>query len=90
MASPIVLDDALSDRIEHLAQQRRIPASSLVSEALSQYIAREDARLSFVAEAEASWSQFRLTGRHLTGEEVADWLGTWGSPDEKPAPACHE
>ena len=90
MASPIVLDDKLSDRIEHLAQRRQRPASSLVIEALSQYIAREEAGDSFVAEAEASWSEYLQTGRHLTGDEVATWLRTWGKPDEKPAPACHK
>ena len=90
MTSPIVLDDALNDQIERLARQKRRPASSLVSEALAQYVAREEARASFVMEAEASWSDYRRTGRHLTGQETMTWLETWGTPDEKPTPSCHE
>ena len=26
-------------------------------------------------------------GRWIAHEEVAEWLKTWGTPDEKPAPA---
>lgn len=26
-------------------------------------------------------------GRVISHEEVAEWLKTWGTPDEKPAPA---
>jgi hypothetical protein len=48
-------------------------------EAIEQYVAREEARESFKQEAYASWSAYQETGRHLTGDEVRDWLGRWGS-----------
>ena len=51
---------------------------------------REEAHQSFTREALASWTAFKETGRHLTLEEVGDWLETWGTADEKPVPECHE
>jgi predicted transcriptional regulator len=59
-------------------------------EAIEQYVAREEARESFKQEAYASWSAYQETGRHLTGDEVRDWLGRWGSEDETELPDCHE
>ena len=29
------------------------------------------------------------TGLHLTGEEMADWLNSWGTADEGECPPCH-
>jgi predicted transcriptional regulator len=46
---------------------------------------RED----FRQEALASWTEYLRTGRHLTGEEVLDWLRAWGSEEEKPIPESH-
>ena len=56
--------------------------------AIQQYIERNEARASFRAEALESWKAFRETGLHLKGDEVRDWLGTWGS-DETNVPDCH-
>ena len=40
-----------------------------------------DERASLEGEADAD------AGRVVPHEEVAAWLSTWGTPDEKPAPA---
>lgn len=41
-----------------------------------------EAKERFKAEALASWSSYKETGMHLTGEEVQDWLSTWGTDRE--------
>ncbi|MCP4284051.1 MAG: CopG family transcriptional regulator, partial [Gammaproteobacteria bacterium] len=33
---------------------------------------------------------YQETGRHLTGQEVRDWLKTWGTDKEIQIPECHE
>lgn len=38
----------------------------------------------FKAEALASWSSYKETGMHLTGDEVIAWLNTWGRDKEAP------
>lgn len=40
-------------------------------------------------EALAAWTHYQVTGLHLTGKEVQDWLVTWGTPDEYKIPQCH-
>jgi predicted transcriptional regulator len=57
-------------------------------EAIEQYVAREESRERFKAEAEASWAAYQETGRHLTGVEVRAWLRTWGESDEADMSAC--
>ncbi len=45
---------------------------------------------SFKAEALASWTAYRETGRHLTGAETAAWLDSWGSDAQAERPECHD
>ncbi len=90
MATSIKIDDELKGRIQSLAQQRQRSAHWIMREALTQYVVREEARESFKQEALASWSAYQETGEHLTGEEVRNWLGTWGTEAEKELPKCHD
>ena len=55
--------------------------SALEKSVLDDLTDEEDARR--LAEAEADI----VAGRVVPHEEVAAWLDTWGTPDEKPAPA---
>ena len=90
MATSIKIDDELKERVQRLAGLRRRSANWIMREAIAQYVAREEARESFIREALASWTAYRETGRHLTGEEVLTWLNTWGSATETALPECHE
>lgn len=90
MATSLKIDDALKSRVQSLASQRRRSAHWIMLEAIHQYVEREEARESFAQEALASWAAYRETGRHLTGQEVRDWLSTWGTDDETASPECHE
>lgn len=51
---------------------------------------REEARESFKQEALASWSAYQETEKHLTGQEVRKWLGTWYTDKDAKIPPCHE
>lgn len=89
MAVSVKLDDDLRSRIQSLAESKQRSAHWIMREAIKDYVSREEARQSFIAEAEASWREFEETGLHLTGEEVSAWMATWGTEDETDPPECH-
>lgn len=90
MATSLKIDDRLKSRVQQLASQRRRSPHWIMLEAIEQYVEREEARESFKQEALASWAAYQETGHHLTGQEVRDWLNSWGTEDEEAAPECHE
>ena len=90
MATSVKLDDDLKSRIQHLADMRQRSAHWIMREAIREYVDREEARESFKQEAMTSWTAYQETGQHLTGQEVRDWLKTWGTDKETDIPQCHE
>ena len=90
MATSVKLDDDLKNRIQHLADLRQRSADWIMCKAIRDYVEREEAQEDFKQEALASWTAYQETGRHLTGQEVRDWLKTWGTDNEKDIPECHE
>ena len=90
MATSVKLDDDLKNRIQHLANLRHRSAHWIMCEAIRDYVEREEAKEGFKQEALASWKAYQETGRHLTAQEVRDWLKTWGTDNEKDIPECHE
>ena len=90
MAMSVKLDDNLKKRLQQLAAtSRRLPLW-IIREAVEQYVQREEARVSFLEETQASWEEYQTPGQHLTGDEVRKWLATWGTEAETEIPACHE
>lgn len=90
MATSLKIDDALKNRVQHLASRRRRSAHWIMLEAIQQYVEREEARERFRQEALASWTAYQETGRHLSGQEARAWLSTWGTDEESTVPECHE
>ena len=90
MATSLKIDDGLKSRVQQLANQRQRSAHWIMLEAIEQYVDREEARESFKQEALTSWTTYKETGLHLTGQEVQSWLNTWGTEDEKALPECHK
>lgn len=90
MARSIKIDNDLKFRIQHLAELRHRSAHWIMREAIRDYVEREESRESFKQEALASWQAYQETGKHLTGQEVGDWLNTWGTDTDHEAPECHE
>lgn len=90
MAVSVKIDDATKARIQSLADRKQRSAHWIMREAIEEYVARGEARESFLQEAIDSWREFQETGKHLSGGEVRSWLSKWGTPDEESAPACHD
>lgn len=90
MATSLKINDALKDRVKKLADERRRSPHWIMLEAIQQYVEHAEARERFQQEALASWTAYKQTGRHLSGEEVRDWLGTWGTDEETAVPECHK
>ena len=90
MATSVKLDDDMKSRIQHLADVRNRSAHWIMREAIRDYVEREEAKEDFKQEALASWTAYKETGRHLTGQEVRNWLNTWGTDEEGEIPSCHE
>ncbi|MCZ6804035.1 MAG: CopG family ribbon-helix-helix protein [Proteobacteria bacterium] len=90
MATSVKLDDDLKSRIQHLADMRHRSAHWIMCEAIRDYVEREEARENFKQEALASWTAYQETGQHLTGQEVRDWLNTWGTDKETKIPQCRK
>ena len=80
----------MKSRIQRLADIRHRSAHWIMQEAIRDYIEREETRESFKQEALASWTAYQETGKHLTGQEVNDWLSAWGTGKEDEIPQCHE
>ncbi len=90
MATSVKLDDDLKSRIQRLANARHRSAHWIMRTAIQDYIEREEVRENFKQEAIASWTSYQETGQHLTGQEVRNWLNTWGTEEESEAPQCHK
>lgn len=90
MAASVKIDDDLKRRIQNLADARHRSAHWIMREAIRDYVEREEAREGFKQDALASWTAYKESGRHLTGQEVRNWLNTWGTDEEKEIPPCHE
>lgn len=90
MAMSVKLDDDLKKRVQHLADVRKRTPHWVMREAISDYLAREELKEQFKQEALASWESYKETGQHLTGEEVRNWLQTWGADNKTNIPPCHD
>ncbi|MDB5757833.1 MAG: CopG family transcriptional regulator [Burkholderia sp.] len=90
MATPVLIDEHMSARIQRLATLRKRSPDSIVGEAIAEYVAREEDREDFIREAQASWEKYQETGLHLDAREVNAWLASWGTDGEHAAPECHE
>ncbi|MDR2153428.1 MAG: ribbon-helix-helix protein, CopG family [Burkholderiaceae bacterium] len=76
--------------MRHLAAARRRTAHWIMREAITQYVEREEKREALNQDTLKVWEQFQSTGLHAVAEEVDQWLASWGTDDELPAPVCRE
>jgi predicted transcriptional regulator len=86
----IKLDDDMKGRIRHLAEARKRTSHWIMREAIAQYVEREEKREAFRLDTLKAWEEFRETRLHATAEEVDQWLESWGTDTELPAPECHK
>jgi predicted transcriptional regulator len=86
----VKLDPATRARVENLAQARHRSAHWVMREAISQYVEHEEKREAFRQDTLKAWEEYQEIGLHVNATEVDGWLGSWGSDQELPAPACHK
>ncbi|MGE4334618.1 MAG: CopG family ribbon-helix-helix protein [Pigmentiphaga sp.] len=86
----VKLDDELKERVQHLAASRRRTPHWIMREAIAQYVEREEKREALDRDTAKAWEEFQATGLHATGDEVDQWLASWGTENELPAPACRK
>lgn len=79
----------LRARLANLAEIRKRTAHAIACEAVEAYVAREEARERFAKAADEAWQDYQETGLHVTGEEMAAWIESWGTPNELLPPECH-
>ena len=89
-ATSVKLDDGMKARVQHLAEARKRTPHSIMREAISQYVERREKREGLREDTLEAWKEFQETELHATAEEVDQWLASWGSENEQPAPKCHK
>ena len=86
----VKLDVDTRARVESLAEAKHRSAHWVMREAITQYVDREERREAFRKDTIKAWEEYQETGLHATAAEVDDWLASWGSESEIPAPVCHK
>ena len=89
MAVSLKLDDDLRKRVGDLALAKDRSPHWIMRQAIEDYVTRQQSREDFKSEALKAWRDYKETGLHITGEEVFDWLATWGTDEAADAPECH-
>lgn len=84
MTSVRIPDDLMA-RLQKTAEQRRRSKSWLINDAVREYLEREDVRLHRLAETRQALAEADK-GKLIEGDEVLDWLDSWGTEDEKAPP----
>jgi predicted transcriptional regulator len=90
MPTSVKIDSEMKSRIKQLADIQQRSPHWIMRTAICEYVEREEKREKFRQEALESWKQYKATGKHLTGEEVGEWLSTWGTKSETELPPCHK
>ena len=88
VATSVKLEDELKARVQSLATARRRTSHWIMREAIAQYVEREERREAFREETLRAWEEFQQGGLHAKGEQVEEWLSSWGAENEQPAPKC--
>lgn len=79
------LDDDLEEKLEVTATKLQRTKSWIINDALRQYIVREEQKLKMLEETQEAIADIQAQ-RVVSGEEVMNWLETWGTSSEATAP----
>lgn len=89
-AVAVKIEDDTKKRLQRLAKTKKRTQHYLMKEAIDQYIEKEEKQEELRRSALEAYQDYQETGLHLTGNEVINWLQTWGNDAETEAPECHE
>ena len=85
----VKLDPETKARVQRLADVRQRSAHWLMREAVEQYVEREEVREQMRQDALAAWTEYQVTGLHVTGEEADAWLAKLEAGEDAEPPECH-
>ena len=88
-SASIKLDPEMKARIEQVASDKRRSSQSIMREAISRYVEREEQRAQFLRDGDEAFEDYLTTGLHLKGAEVDDWLQQTSAGEDAPFPQCH-
>lgn len=80
------LDEQLENRLNALAEKTQRSKSFLAKEALTRYIEDEERKQRENELTMARWNEYQETGETVSNETMTEWLGSWGTEQEKPCP----
>ena len=78
------------DRLKRLGEAKKRSAHWLAKEAIQQYLEREESAEQLKRETMEAWEEYQRDGLHITHDEMAGWLKTWGTPNYVECPPCHK
>src|SRR4051812_23666071 len=76
------LPDDLRREVDQFAKATKRSRSFVVKEAVAAYMAEQKAYLAAIEEGEREADK----GIFISGAKVSEWLSSWGTPNELPAP----
>ncbi len=76
------VDTSVNERLERLAKSTGRSRAVLAAEAINEYLDLNESQVSGIKRAIASLDR----GEAIPHDEVRDWVASWGSAGEKPAP----
>ena len=85
----IKIDEETKARVKRLADARHRTSHWLMSEAINQYVEREEKREAFRQDTFKAWEEYRTTGLHVTSDEAEAWLAQLEQGHDVEPPACH-
>jgi predicted transcriptional regulator len=81
------LDPEMEQRLLALTALKKRTKSYLAKEALLRYIEEEEINERRKQETLESWQQYQETGITIDGDDMLEWLESWGTENEKPCPS---
>ncbi len=75
------LDEELNPKLEEIAKSLNRSKSWIINDALRLYLAREETKQRMLEETEEAIADIEA-GRLVSGEEVMQWLETWGTSSQ--------
>ena len=79
------MPDELMSRLEKTAEHLRRSKGWLINDAVREYLERAERKARMLAETHEALAEVDA-GQLIEGEEVMDWLDSWGSDKEKQPP----
>jgi len=79
------LTDDLQEQLEATAERLRRSKGWVISEALNEFIAKEERALNRIKRSRKALEQVEA-GQVVDGDEVMTWIASWGSDKESSPP----